>query len=94
MMISLTVMNNWYRSLFIMLLKGAGVVSYAEVHTFRGRSDLLIQFSDLIVVLEFNFSEKSSQVETMMAEGIQQINDREYAKSYASDWRKVVTAVL
>ena len=37
----------WHRSLFIMLLKGAGFVSYAEVHTLRGRSDLLIQFSDL-----------------------------------------------
>lgn len=84
----------WYRSLFVMLLKGAGIVSYAEVHTFRGRSDLLIQFNGLIVVLEFKFAEKSSQVETMMAEGIQQMNDREYAKSYASDGRKVITAVL
>ena len=39
-----------------MLLKGAGVVSYAEVHTFRGRSDLLIQFNNLIIVLEFKFA--------------------------------------
>ena len=84
----------WYRSLFIMLLKGSGVVSYAEVHTFRGRSDLLIQFNNLTVVLEFKFAQKSSQVQNMRAEGTQQINDREYAKSYASEGRKVITAVL
>ena len=77
-----------------MLLKGAGIVSYAEVHTFRGRSDLLIQFSDLIVVLEFKFAHKSSQVENMMTEGKQQINNREYAKSYASEGRKTIIAVL
>ena len=84
----------WYRSLFIMLLKGAGIVSYAEVHTFRGRSDLLIQFSDLIVVLEFKFAHKSSQVENMMKEGKQQMNNREYAKNYASEGRKTIIAVL
>ena len=84
----------WYRSLFIMLLKGAGIVAYAEVHTFRGRSDLLIQFTDLIIVLEFKFAQKSSQVEKMKAEGTQQMNTREYSKSYASEGRKVITAVL
>lgn len=84
----------WYRSLFIMLLKGAGIVSYAEVHTFRGRSDLLIQFNNITVVLEFKFALKSSLVQKMRAEGIQQMNDREYAKSYASEGRKVITAVL
>ena len=77
-----------------MLLKGAGFVSYAEVHTLRGRSDLLIQFSDLIIVLEFKFANKSSQVEKMMSEGIQHMNDREYAKSYTSDESKVKAKVL
>ena len=84
----------WYRSLFIMLLKGAGIVSYAEVHTFRGRSDLLLHFNNLTIMLEFKFAQKSSLVPKMRAEGIQQINDREYAKSYASGGRKVITAVL
>ena len=84
----------WYRSLFIMLLKGAGIASYAEVHTFRGRCDLLIQFHNLIVVLEFKFSHKSSTLQKMRAEGIQQINDRDYSKSYALEGRKVITAVL
>ena len=84
----------WYRSLFIMLLKGAGIVSYAEVHTFRGRCDLLIQFKHLIIVLEFKFSEKSSQVEKMLTEGIQQMNTRDYSKSYVSDRHRVITRIL
>lgn len=71
-----------------------GIVSHAEVHTFRGRSDLLLQFRNLIVVLEFKFAQKSSQVEKMMSEGIQQLNSREYAKSYALYGRKVITSVL
>lgn len=33
----------WYRSLFLMLLRGAGIISYAEVHTYKGRADLVIQ---------------------------------------------------
>ena len=84
----------WYRSLFIMLLKGAGIVSYAEVHTFRGRCDLLIQFKDLIIVLEFKFSEKSSQVEKKLNEGIQQMNTRDYSKSYVSERHRVITQIL
>ena len=84
----------WYRSLFIMLLKGAGIVSYAEVHTFRGRCDLLIQFKHLIIVLEFKFSEKSSQVEKMLTEGIQQMNTRDYSKSYVSERHRVITRIL
>ena len=82
----------WYRSLFLMLLRGAGIISYAEVHTFRGRADLVIQFNNLIVVLEFKFAAKN--VEKMKAEGLEQLKDREYSKTYNTEGRKVVTAVL
>ena len=84
----------WYRSLFLMLLRGAGIISYAEVHTFKGRADLVIDFNKLIVVLEFKFAPKTSEVDKMKVEGLNQIKDREYAKSYATEGRKVVTAVL
>ena len=84
----------WYRSLFLMLLRGAGIISYAEVHTFKGRADLVISFNKLIVVLEFKFAVKSSEVEKMKIEGLNQIKDREYSKSYDTEGRKVVTAVL
>ena len=84
----------WYRSLFLMLLRGAGIISYAEVHTFKGRADLVISFNNLLVVLEFKFASKTSEVDKMKTEGLSQIKDREYAKSYDTEGRKVVTAVL
>ncbi len=86
--------NLWYRSLFLMLLRGAGIISYAEVHTFKGRADLVISFNNLLVVLEFKFASKTSEVDKMKAEGLNQIKDREYSKSYDTEGRKVVTAVL
>ncbi|MBR6900745.1 MAG: AAA family ATPase, partial [Synergistaceae bacterium] len=82
----------WYRSLFLMLLRGAGIISYAEVHTFRGRADLVIQFNDLVVVLEFKFAAKA--VEKVKAEGLNQLKHREYSKSYNTEGHKVVEAVL
>lgn len=84
----------WYRSLFLMLLRGAGIISYAEVHTFKGRADLVINFNNLLVVLEFKFASKTSEVDKMKTEGSNQIKDREYSKSYDTEGRKVVTAVL
>ena len=84
----------WYRSLFLMLLRGAGIISYAEVHTFKGRADVVINFNNLIIVLEFKFASKTSEVEKMKTEGLNQIKDRKYAKSYDTEERKVVTAVL
>ncbi len=84
----------WYRSLFLMLLRGAGIISYAEVHTFKGRADLVINFNNLLVVLEFKFASKTSEVDKMKTEGLNQIKDREYSKSYDTEGRKVVTAVL
>ena len=80
----------WYRSMFMMLLRGVGIISYAEIHTYKGRCDLLVQFQDLIVVLEFKFAAKSSEVEKMREEGQAQLQDREYTKSY----QNVITAVL
>ena len=75
----------WYRSLFLMLLRGAGIISYAEVHTYKGRADLVIQLKNRIIVLEFKFAKNKSEVEKKMSEGQTQISDREYAKSYRAD---------
>ena len=42
----------WYRSLFLMLLRGAGIIAYAEVQTFKGRADIVIQLEGHIIVLD------------------------------------------
>ena len=59
----------WYRSMFVMLLRGAGRIVYAEVHTYQGLSDVVIQFGKRIVVLELKFVLRSSEVEEKKLEG-------------------------
>ena len=84
----------WYRSLFIMLLRGAGIISYSEPHTSKGRADLVLQFQNLVVVLEFKFAKDSNEVEEKKCEGLEQLQDRSYAQSYGVEDRKVISAVL
>ena len=84
----------WYRSLFLMLLRGAGVIAYAEVQTFKGRADVIIQFENQVIVIEFKFAEKSSEVEKKFQEGLLQFKNREYAESYKFENRKVIGAVI
>ena len=46
-----------------MLLRGAGFIPFAEIHTYKRRSDVVIQFDRRMVVLEFKFTEVNSKVE-------------------------------
>ena len=84
----------WYRSLFLMLLRGAGVIAYAEVHTFKGRSDVVVQFERKVVILEFKFAKDHSDVDKKRIEGLEQMKDREYDKAYSVDGRKVISSVI
>ena len=84
----------WYRSMFVMLLRGAGIIVYAEVHTYQGRSDVVIQFTNHIVVLEFKFASRSSEVREKRLEGERQIRERGYSKGYGVEGHNVTPAVL
>ena len=84
----------WYRSMFVMLLRGAGIISYSEPHTSLGRADVVINFQDKIIVLEFKFAEHSSDVEKMKLEGERQIQERDYAKNYEKSDCKIITVVI
>lgn len=84
----------WYRSLFVMLLRGAGFIPLAEVHTYKGRADVVVQFERQIVVLEFKFAETSSDIDKKKMEGLEQIQEKGYAESYDSEGRKVISAAV
>lgn len=84
----------WYRSLFLMLLRGAGIISYGEPHTSKGRADVVIHFNNLTVVLEFKFAKDSSKVDSLMHQGREQMNERSYSKGYNAEGRQVISAVL
>ncbi|MBR0518321.1 AAA family ATPase, partial [bacterium] len=83
----------WYRSLFVMLLRGgAGVTSFQESFSKNGRSDLIIPFDDKIIIIEFKFTNNSKEVDKKRAEGEEQV--KKYAESYKNEGKKIITAVF
>ena len=86
--------ESFYRSLFLMLLRGAGMTAQGEVHTFLGRSDVLVRFPDRVAVLEFKLAQSAGEVERLRAEGQKQIEERGYAKPYDAENRPVTTGVV
>ena len=83
----------WYRSLFVMLLRGgAGVTSFQESYTSEGRSDLVIPFDDKIIIIEFKFAKSSKGVPKARTEGEEQI--KKYAKTYENENKQIITVVL
>ena len=84
----------FYRSLFLMLLRGASITANGEVPTNLGRSDVLIQFPKRVVVLEFKFSENGTEMDRLRREGEKQIEEKGYAKPYDEGNRAITTAVI
>ena len=84
----------WYRSLFLMFLHGANIIVLAEVHTSKGRSDVCIMLENRISVFEFKFAKQSCDVEKAFSEGMKQIREKDYAKSYDIKNHTLTEAVL
>ena len=76
--------ESWYRSLFVVLLRGgAGVSSFQESFSKDGRADLVIPFEDKIIIIEFKFAKSSKEVDKKRAEGQEQVT--RYAESYKNE---------
>ena len=84
----------WYRSLFLMLLRGAGITANGEAHTNKGRPDVIAQFPEQVIVLEFKYAEGSSEIGSKRAEGEKQIQEKNYARPYEGENRAITTAVI
>ena len=83
----------YYRSLFVMLLRGgAGVTSFQESYSKDGRSDLVIPFDEKIIIIEFKFANNSKEVDKKRAEGQEQV--KQYAESYKNEGKKIIPVVL
>ena len=86
--------ENWYRSLFLMLLRGAGITANGEIHTNKGRPDVIAQFPEQVIVLEFKYAKDNLEIERKRAEGQKQIRDKNYASPYEAGSREITTAVI
>ncbi|MBR1671473.1 MAG: AAA family ATPase [Fretibacterium sp.] len=86
--------ESWYRSLFLMLLRGAGVTANGEVHSNRGRSDVQVSFPGQAIILEFKYARTSGALDNRRAEGERQIEEKNYARPYDAEGRRVTGAVI
>ncbi len=86
--------EGWYRSLFLMLLRGAGIPAAGEVPTSLGRSDALIQFPRRVVVLEFKYAKNGTGIKGLRQKGQSQIEEKGYARPFDADGREITAAVV
>ena len=86
--------EKWYRSLFLILLRGAGITANGELHTNMGRPDVVVLFPEQVIVLEFKYAKGPSEIDRKRAEGQKQIEEKGYVKPYESGERAITTAVI
>ena len=86
--------ESFYRSLFLMLLRGAGVTANGEVHTHKGRSDVVARFPSRVVVLEFKLAWSAGEAARLRDEGQRQIEEKGYAKPFDAEGRSVTAGVI
>ena len=86
--------ESFYRSLFLMLLRGAGMTAHGEVHTHLGRSDVLACFPARVVVLEFKLARGAGEIARLREEGQRQIAARGYARLYDDERRECAVGVV
>ena len=86
--------ESWYRALFLMLLRGAGINVHGEVHGSRGRTDVLVEFANRAVVLEFKYAKNGTGLKGLRQKGQKQIEEKGYAIPFDADGREVTTAVV
>ena len=61
----------------------------ADVPTHLGRSDVLIQFPNRVVVLEFKFARGGTGIKRLRQEGQKQIEEKGYARPYDAEIHSV-----
>ncbi len=73
--------NNFHNAIYI-LLTLIGIDAKVEVHTSDGRIDLLIETSKYVYIIELKY-------DSTPEEALNQINEKEYARKFATDSRKL-----
>jgi hypothetical protein len=70
-----------YRSTILAFLRGCGVLTFGEMHSNQGRSDLIVTCRGVTWVLEIKVAKNNDCAEQAL-EAMKQINDNQYAAAY------------
>ena len=71
-----------YRSNILAFLRGCGVVVVAEMHTNKGRADIVLSHKGQTWVIEIKVAFKGAETEQKAEEALRQIIDKNYTKPF------------
>ena len=71
-----------FRSSILSFLQGCGVVVASEMHTNRGRPDLVVSYRDNVWVIEIKIAHEGESATEKAQEAYRQIMDKNYAEPY------------
>jgi hypothetical protein len=71
-----------YRSTILAFLRGCGFKIFAEMHSNKGRSDIIIFYSNKAYVIELKLAYEGENPANKAAEALKQIMESNYAKPY------------
>jgi DNA-binding Lrp family transcriptional regulator len=75
--------ESYYHSLFLIATRMIGYEVEGEVHTDKGRIDVVIKEKERVVVVEIKCAkEKGSKLESKLKEAMKQIRERKYYEKY------------
>jgi len=74
--------ENYYHSLFYLMLSASGVFVHTEVLTSRGRIDIAVEFPDKVYIIELKCNQSATKA-------IEQIKDKRYADKYRASGREI-----
>jgi hypothetical protein len=78
-----------YHALLQLTLLLMGIPRRSEVHTDKGRTDIVIQLPGLAYVVELKYARGPELLDAALAEGMQQIKSKRYYESELQKGRKV-----
>jgi len=73
-----------YRSTILAFLRGCGVVVVAEMHTNKGRSDLVVTHKGRTYVIELKVARQGENAEKIVREALRQVIENHYAEPFPS----------
>ncbi|SLM28587.1 AAA-ATPase [Desulfamplus magnetovallimortis] len=65
----------YFHTIFYLMVSASGIRAQSEVLTCKGRIDMVVEFTDMVYILEFKCNQSSS-------EAIRQIRDKNYAHQF------------
>ncbi len=80
----------YYHSLFYMILKLLGADVDAEVLTDKGRVDGVLEYDDLIYIIECKYGESGRKMETLTKNALKQIHDKKYYEPFLNSGKKIL----